>query len=246
MPPRPLLALLVVLPLGLTACGGSSGPATLTVFAASSLTEAFGELGRVYEQAHRDVKVRFVFAGSQELVERLRERQAADVLVTADEVTMTSATKLVGGREAVARTTMTIAVTPGNPKRIRGLADLTRPGLRVVLGAPTVPVGRYARQILTKAGLNVRVASEEISARSVLDRVRTGEADAGIVYVPDMRSAGAAASSVPIPATENVTARYLAAPIKKSGHPEAAGALVGWLTTAEAGKVLNKYGFTTP
>lgn len=250
MPPRPLLTrVAVVLALGpaaLAGCGGSPGPATLTVFAASSLKDVFGEMGKVYEHSHRDVRLRFVFAGSQELVQQLREREPADVLVTADEPTMTAAAKLVGGPRIIARNSMTIAVSPGNPKKVRGVADLVRPGLRVVLGAPTVPAGRYARQILRKAGLTVRAASEEISARSVLTRVRTGEADAGIVYITDMRSAGAAASSVPIPAAQNITAVYPAAPVGRSARRGAAAALVAWLTSAEAVKVLNRHGFRTP
>lgn len=228
------------------ACGGSGGPVTLTVLAASSLTEAFEELAGAYRRAQPDVRVRLALSGSQDLLERLREREPADVLVTADRPTMERGAEYVAGPgRIIAGNSMTIAVAPGNPRRIRRLADLDRRGLRVVLGGPQVPAGRYARQVLGKAGVRVR-AAEEISARAVLDRVRTGEADAGIVYITDMRAAGAAAGSVPIPAKLNVVAEYPAAPVRSSGHRDEAAALVAWLSSPAAQQVLRRHGFTAP
>jgi molybdate transport system substrate-binding protein len=237
----------VVLGLAMAGCGGASGGVTLTVFAASSLTESFGEIARVYERAHPGVRLRLTFSGSTDLVERLRERQPGDVLVTADRPSLDAAAKYAGEPVvAVASNSMTIAVAPGNPKRIRGPADLRRPGLRVALGAPMVPVGRYAHQVLAKSGGRIRPGSEEISSRMVLTRVRTGEADAGIVYITDLRAAGAAASSVPIPAEQNVTADYLAAPVAKSPHHEAATAFVSWLAGPACQQVLRRHGFLPP
>jgi len=227
-------------------CGKPSGPVTLTVFASESLTEAFTELGALYERS-RGVRVQPVFGGDLELVERLRDRQQADVLVTADETAMQEAAEHVESRRTViARNSMTIAVAPGNPRKVRGIADLARPGLRVVLGASMAPAGRYARRILAREGLTVRAVSEEISSRAVLTRVRTGEADAGVVYITDMRSAGAAASSVPIPADQNVTAAYPAAAVRDGEHPEAARALIDWLTSEQARTVLHRHGFALP
>ncbi|HEX2314194.1 MAG TPA: molybdate ABC transporter substrate-binding protein [Thermomonospora sp.] len=248
MPSRPLLsplAVCVTASVLLTGCGGSSGPGRLTVFASSSLTEALTELGARYGRSH-GLTVRFVFGGSSELVERLRDRQRADVLVTGDETAMGTAAKYVGPRRIIARNSMTIAVAPGNPRSVRGITDLARPRLRVVLGSAASPVGRYARQVLDKERLTVRPVSEEISARAVLTRVRTGEADAGIVYITDMRSAGVAASSVPIPAHQNVTVAHPAAPLTDSDHVDAAKALVAWLASPEAGAVLHRHGFAPP
>lgn len=228
-------------------CGGPSGPVTLRVLAASSLTDAFGEIGTAYGQTHKGVKVEVTFGGSQEMAEGLADREPGDVLVTADAASMDEAADhLTGRRRIVARNALTVAVSPGNPRRLQGVQSLTRPGLRVVVGAGTTPIGRYARQIFTKAGLTVRWSSEEISARAVLDRVRSGEADAGLVYITDLRSAGAAASSVPIPAAQNVTATYQAAAVKDTGHEDAAEGFVAWLATPDAQRLFNKYGFVTP
>ncbi|MFI0409713.1 molybdate ABC transporter substrate-binding protein [Actinomadura sp. 3N508] len=241
-----LLIALAVPGLG-TGCGGSSGPATLTVLAASSLTEVSDELGRAYAQENPSVKLRFEYGAAPDMADRLSDHDPADVLLAADTVSINEVKEqLAGPPRIVAQTSLTIAVGPGNPRRILRLSDLTRRGLRIVVGAGTVPVGRYTRQAFTKAGLTVRWSSEEISARAVLDRVRSGEADAGIVYVTDLRSAGVAASSVPIPADANVTATFPAATVQDSDHKDAATAFISWLTTPPAQALFNKHGFATP
>lgn len=241
-----LLVALAVAGLG-AGCGGSSGPTTLTVLATSSLTEVFDEIATAYAQEHPGVRLRFEFGASPEMADRLSDHDPGDVLVTADKASMNEADEyLAGRRRVIAHDSLTIAVGPGNPRRIRDLRDLTRRGLRVAVGAWTVPVGRYTRQVLAKAGLSVRWSSQEISARAVLDRVRSGEADAGIVYVTDLRSAGVAASSVPIPADVNVTAAFPAAAVRDGDHEKEAGAFVSWLITPAAQKLFNKYGFVTP
>jgi molybdate transport system substrate-binding protein len=244
---RRLTACLAGLLLGfisLTGCGGSSPTKTINVFAASSLTEVMAELSKRYQQTHRGMTVRTSFGGSQDLVAQLKDGKSADVLVTADVPTMNGAAKLVGQVRTIAHNAMTIAVAPGNPKHIQGLADLADPRLNVVLGSPSTPSGGYALQVFAKAGVTVVPKSEEIDVRSVLARVRTGEADAGIVYITDIKSAGAAASSVPIPAAQNVTAAYPAAVLDRSGHKRQAKTFVVWLTSPEAVAILTKYGFT--
>jgi molybdate transport system substrate-binding protein len=231
----------------LTGCGGSPAAKTITVFAASSLTEVMAELGTRYEQLHRGVTVETSFGGSQDIVAQLHDGRSADVLVTADLPTMTEAGSLAGkSRTVIAHNFMTIAVAPGNPKHIQGVADLADPRLRVVIGAPTTPSGRYALQVFAKAGVTVVPAREDIDVRSVLDRVRAGEADAGIVYITDIKSAGAAASSVPIAATRNVTATYVAAVLDRSGDKGQARSFVTWLTSPEAIAITTKWGFTPP
>ncbi|TDD38506.1 molybdate ABC transporter substrate-binding protein [Actinomadura sp. KC06] len=241
-----LLVALAVPGLG-AGCGGSSGPTTLTVLATTSLTEVSEEIATAYAQETPGIRLRFEFAAAPDMADRLSGHDPADVLVTADKTDIDESDDyLAKPHRIVAQTSLTIAVGPGNPRRVRGLHDLTRRGLRVAVGAGTVPVGRYTRQVFAKAGLTVRWSSEEISARAVLDRVRSGEADAGIVYVTDLRSAGVAASSVPIPAAVNVTAAFPAAAVQDSDHGEDANAFISWLTGPSAQKLFNKYGFATP
>lgn len=238
---RVLLALLLLLVL-LTGCGGS-GPTTITVFAASSLTDVMAELATRYGQTHRGVTVQASYGGSQELAAELKQGQPADVLVTADTASMDAIARLVERRRIIAHNTMTIAVAPGNPLHVKSVADLAGPRLRVALGAPSTPSGRYAQELFAKAGVTVVPKSEEIDVRTVLTQVRTGQADAGIVYVTDIASAGAAAASVPIPAAQNVIATYPAAVVRKTADEDSATTFVTWLTSPEATAILRTYGF---
>jgi molybdate transport system substrate-binding protein len=245
---RRLLAPVVALLVLTTGCAKQSTTTTLNVLAASSLTDVFGALGKTYELSHKNVRLQFTFAGSQELAAQVKDETPADVLATADQITMDG----LGGhvlaptRRVIAGNSLTIAVGPGNPHNIRGLADLARPAMRVVLAADNVPAGHYSRQSLVKAGVTLTPKSEEIDVRTVLTRVRTGEADAGIVYITDLRSAGHAASSVPIPAVQNVVTAYCAAALKDGENTGPSAAFVTWLGSAEAKSTLNEYGFTTP
>lgn len=248
MPSRPRLRIAVLLLSGLSlllsACGDSGGTATLNVFAASSLTDVMAELGTRYGQLHQDIVIKASYAGSQELDRRVKEgQQSVDVLVTADGASMDGVGRYVRNRRVIAHNSMAIAVAPGNPLHITGVAGLAGPGVRVVLGAPNNPSGRYAQEILAKAGVTVRPISTEIDARTVLTRVRTGEADAGIVYVTDLQSAGGAASPVAIPAVQNISAAYPAAVVKRGRHGAAAEAFIAWLASPEAQSIFNKYGF---
>ncbi|TYK48227.1 molybdate ABC transporter substrate-binding protein [Actinomadura decatromicini] len=245
---RPSVPLAVLaLPLLGAGCGGTSGPVTLTVLANTSLTEVFGEIGTAYAQERPGVRLRFEFGAAPELASRLSRHEPGDVLVTTDLASLDEESRYLGPqRRIVALSSMTIAVAPGDPLGIRDLRDLARPGLRVAVGAESVPVGRYTRQVFAQAGVAVRGSSQEISARAVLDRVRSGEADAGLVYVTDLASAGVAASSVPIPARLNVTAAFPATSIKDGDHAAETDEFLSWLVTPDARRLFNKYGFATP
>jgi molybdate transport system substrate-binding protein len=145
-------------------CGGSSGgheaDRTLTVFAASSLTAAMTKEAALFGREHPHVQVRFSFAGSQSLVAQLAQGAPADVLATADTASM-KATGLSGSR-VFAQNSLAVITAPGNPEHVRSLADLARPGLRVVLAGPTVPVGRAAAKALAAAGVRVQPVSLEL------------------------------------------------------------------------------------
>ena len=190
----PLVALLVALAVLAAACGSASDttagqPRELNVFAASSLTDAFTQLGSDFTAAHPDVKVSFNFAGSNDLVTQLQQGAPADVLATADTSNMDAAGDLVGTPQAFAGNKLMIAVEPGNPQHITGLADLARKDLKVVLAAPEVPAGKYAQEALGKAGVTVKPVSLEVSVKGVVTKISLGEADAGIVYVTDVAAA---------------------------------------------------------
>lgn len=166
-------------------CGGGSEDKRLTVFAASSLTRSLTEVAKTYEAQHAGADVVLSFAGSQSLVAQVEQGAPADVIATADEATMGRLRiRTVDPPEVFARNRLAVLATRASG--VRGLGDLARPGLRVVLGGPTVPVGRAARRALDDAGVAVRPVSLEPDVASVVAKVRNGEADAAVVYATDL------------------------------------------------------------
>ena len=223
-----------------SACGaGSAAPAAprVTVLAAASLTEAFEDL-------RRGTAVTFSFAGSQQLVAQVEAGAPVDVVATADRDAMDRLVqaRLVDPPRTFAANRLAIAVGPGNPARIEGLADLARDGLKVVLADPAVPAGRYARQALERAGVRVRPVSLELDVKAVARTVAAGEADAGIVYATDV----AAESSVAIPDASNVVATYPVAVVRASTNRAAAEAFVDRLLGPPGRDALTARGFLLP
>ncbi len=246
-----MAALLAVVALA-GGCGGDSAattgdqadrPRELSIFAAASLTEAFARIGDDFTAAHPDVEVTFNFAGSNDLVTQVRAGAPADVLATADTVTLDAAGDLVVDPRAFAANQLAIAVGPGNPKGITGLADLSRDDITLVLAAPEVPAGKYAVDVLSRAGVEVDPVSLEVTVKGVATKVALGEADAGLVFVTDIRAAAGDLDGVPIPAAENVTGLYAIAPVAASAHAEDAAAFVDFVLSPRGRRVLDDHGF---
>lgn len=233
-----------------SAVPGSSGIAgDVTVFAAASLTDAFTDLGEAFTTAHPAVEVTFNFAASSALVTQIGQGAPADVFASADTDSMARLTDIGGtGTAPTVFTTnrVQIIVGRGNPEGITGLADLAADGLIVVVCAPEVPCGRYARQILDDAGVDVAFASLEENARAVVSKVTLGEADAGIVYATDVLAAGGAADGVDIPAAANMRAEYPIAVTAEAPNPQAARAFVDFVLSAEGQEILALAGFASP
>ncbi|TGB11533.1 molybdate ABC transporter substrate-binding protein [Streptomyces sp. MZ04] len=220
--------------------------AELTVLAASSLTDVFETAGAAYEKKNPGTKVNFSFAGSQELAAQVDQGAPADALVTADTKTMDGLKSDTGKPTVIAKNRLVIAVGEGNPKKVAALKDLSDSGLKVVLAASEVPVGRYSKQILDAQDVDVKPVSEEPNVRAVLSKVELGEADAGLVYKTDAATSTEKTDAVKIPDGQNAIAEYPAATLKTSKHGEAAAAFVKWLSTPEAQKILRDAGFEKP
>lgn len=219
------------------------------MFATSSLTDAFTEVGAVFEEANPGTDVVLNFAASSELVAQINEGAPADVFASADLVTMTRLTDAgnnAGEPVVFATNFAEIIVAPGNPEGISGLADLADPGLTVMLCAPEAPCGRYAAQVLGRVGVTVRPKSYEESVTAVVTKVTLGEADAGIVYATDVRAAGDAAEGVAIPAKHNVVAEYPIAVTEQASNAAAAEAFVDFVLSNRGQEILASYGFLAP
>ena len=224
--------------------GGSTG--TLTVFAAASLRETFARIGADFEKDHPGAEVVFSHAGSSDLLAQIRQGAPADVFASADTRTMDKAAAdgLVAGDPVVfAENTLQIVVPQGNPARISRLADLTRPAVRVVVCAPEVPCGTATGKVAAAAGLTLRPVSEEASVTDVLGKVTTGEADAGLVYVTDVRSAGDKVVGVPFPESSAGVNSYPIAVLKDSEHASLAKQFVSAVTGPRGQAVLAAAGF---
>ena len=239
------------------ACGGAAQPTTappaisgsLTVFAASSLTDAFTRAGEDVKARYPATNFVFNFGSSSTLATQIANGAPADVYASADQTNMqkiVDAGLNAGVPSIFATNRLAIAVAPGNPKSVTSLADLARPGLVVVLAAPTVPAGKYAVDSLAKAGIRVTPVSQELDVRSVLNKVALGEADAGIVYVTDVLSAGTRVSSVEIPEQQQVIARYPAAVVRGAKNPGLATVFVDFLVSDGGQRVLAGFGFSRP
>ena len=226
---------------------GAVGP--LEVFAAASLGDAFKSEQTGFAASNPGARITFNFGGSQLLVSQVQQGAPADVVATADDRTMqvlADAGLLASPARVFASNHLAIAVARGNPKGIRALADLARPGIALVLAAPTVPVGAYARQALTAAGVVTSPRSLELDARAVLQRVSLGEADAGIVYVTDITSASASVEPVLIPSAYDVRAAYPIAVLKAAANPALARAFVAYVLSTEGRARLSRFGFGAP
>jgi molybdate transport system substrate-binding protein len=232
-----------------TAHAESTASGEITVSAAASLTGAFQQIAKDFQAAHPGFVVRTNFAGSPALVQQIREGAPVDVFASADEPNMkrvADAGELAAAPQVFARNRLEIVVAKGNPKKIAGLADLTKPGLVLSLCGPTVPAGRYAREAFVKAGLKAPETSQELDVKAIVSRVVLGEADAGIVYETDVRAAGDKAEGIAIPESSNVVARYPIAVLKEAPNRAAADAFVAYVLSPAGRATLEKAGFLAP
>ncbi|MEN6393955.1 MAG: molybdate ABC transporter substrate-binding protein [Anaerolineaceae bacterium] len=236
-------------------------PMTLTVLAAASLTESFTELGTLFEAAHPHIQVVFNFAGSQQLAQQLAEQAPADVFASASQKymkeTIDSGRVISGTDQIFAKNALVVIYPKANPAGLAALTDLTKPGLKLVLGAKEVPIGQYALDFLDKASQDPaygatfkddvlkNVVSYEDNVKSVVTKVVLGEADAGIVYLTDVTpDAAEKVDKIIIPDEINVIATYPMAAIADSAYPIEADAFVKFVLSEEGQAVLAKYNFT--
>jgi molybdate transport system substrate-binding protein len=183
-------------------------------------------------------------AASSALATQIVEGAPADVFASADETNMDRIADLIDEPTTVFATNrLQIVTEPGNPLGIASLDDLGDPSILFVTSAPEVPIGRYTAEVLTRAGVNVRPVSFEESVKGILTKVRTGEADAGIVYSTDVTAAGSSVTGVDIVDEYDVIARY---PIARLTNSEAAATFVDFVLSADGRSILDEFGFGAP
>ncbi len=215
--------------------------------AAASLTDAFSAIGTAFESQHPDTDVVFNFAGSSTLREQILEGAPVDVFASANMANMeavVAASDVSGGPEVFAGNTLEIAVPPGNPAGVTGLADFGRPDLLIGLCAEGVPCGDFGREALEAAGVAPSIDTDEPNVRALLTKIELGELDAGIVYATDIASADV--DGVEIPAADNVAATYPIAVIASAPNPDGARSFVDFVVSDAGREILSEYGFSPP
>jgi molybdate transport system substrate-binding protein len=233
--------------------GGSSSSTklsgTLVVFAATSLTDAFDKIGAEFHQANPGVTVKFNYNGSSSLATSINQGAPADVFASAAPAnmkTVTDAGNAADTPKTFASNQGEIMVEKGNPDHITSVSQLANPAVKVVVCAPEVPCGAVATAIFKNAGVTVKPVSEEQNVGGVVTKVTLGEADAGIVYVTDVKANEGKATGVAIPANQNDTTEYPIAELKAAPNPSAAAAFVSYVLGTQGQQVLASFGFQPP
>lgn len=263
-PPRSALLTLSVCA-GIAACVPSTRAAqrTLIVFAATSLTAPLEDGGATFHEAFPSLDLAFQFAGSQQLRTQLEEGAQADVFASADVEQMQAAVD--GGLvdpdrvRSLSSNQLVVVLAEGNPAGIQAIEDLARPGLKLALADPSVPIGRYTSEFLNAyaAGNGLgpefaeRVWSNAVSLEQnvggVGTKVASGEVDAGVVYRTDAISG--VAEGLPyldIPPAWSPPILYVIAPLIQAPNPPGAGEFVRWILSDDGQAVLAEFGFLSP
>jgi molybdate transport system substrate-binding protein len=225
---------------------------TLTVFAASSLTDAFEDIAVAFEADNPGVTVLLNVAGSSTLRTQIEQGAPADVFASANVFHMDALLEagLVTEVQRFARNRLVVISQP--EADIQTLGDMSREGVRLVIAAPQVPVGGYAREMLERLAARggqalvdailANVVSEELNVRQVASKVLLGEADAGVVYQSDAL-VFAELAVIPIADDVNVKAEYPIAIVRDASEVDVARAFSDFVLSEEGQRVLEAYGF---
>jgi molybdate transport system substrate-binding protein len=224
------------------AATGSPQQRPLTIYAAASLTDAFGSY---------DAGPRYSFGGSSTLETQIRNDAPADLFASAAPLHTQRLYRKGLVRKPVAFTTNRLAliVPRSNPAGIRSVYDLQRKPVKLVVAAPSVPAGRYTRTVLRRLGLSSvlsKVVSREPDVRAVAGKVALGQADAGFVYVTDARAVRKRVTAISLPERAQPSIRYEIAVVSRSTRKAAARAWISRLLSAKGQAALRSHGFLPP
>jgi molybdate transport system substrate-binding protein len=233
------------------AAGASSAGVSgkITVLAAASLTETFTQIGKDFQAANPGATVTFSYAGSSQLAQQITAGAPADVFASASPATMktvTDAGDATGTPAVFVKNQLVIAVPKGNPKGIKGLSDLTKPGVKVAECAKQVPCGAAALQALQAANVKLTPVTLEQDVKSALSKVKLGEVDAALVYRTDARSSSGDIDGIEFPESAKAINNYPIVALKNAPNPSGAAAFVAFVETPAEIKVLTDAGFQTP
>lgn len=218
----------------------------ITVLAAASLTEAFTTIGKQFKVLHPNVNIVFNFEASSAAAQQITAGAKVDVFASASPKNMTSLKTFVTTPTNFVSNSLEIAVPPDNPGKVTSLADLAKKSVTVALCQPQVPCGAVAKTVLANAKLKVTPKTLEPDVKSTLGKVELKAVDAGLVYVSDVKAAGAKVKGIVIPANVNASTEYPIATLTKAPNAVAAKAFLDYVVSAAGQQVLLAAGFATP
>ena len=249
-----LIAVMISVALG-AGCGGDEEEPTgegertrLVVSAAASMTDALGACSQDYP----DAEVRFQFAGSDELAAQIRRGVKPDVYAAANTRLPEELAEegLLSKPVVFATNELVLAVPRGSP--VAGLDDLAEPGVKIAIGSESAPIGEYTRELLAKLppgqekAILANVRSNEPDVKGIVGKLTQRAADAGFVYVTDVKAADGALEAIELPPALEPNATYGAGVVKGAKQPEAARAFVQGLAEGECADALQEAGFGAP
>ena len=222
----------------------SASTASITVFAAASLTGTFTQIGKQFEAAHPGDKVTFSFGPSSGLATQITNGAPADVFASAAPANMEQVVTAgdASNPQDFAKNIMEVAVPPSNPANVKSVNNLAKKSVKVALCQPQVPCGVVAAEVFKNAGITVKPVTLEADVKSVLAQVELNEVDAGMVYVTDVQAAGPKVKGVKIPADDNASTLYPIATISKSSHLSVAQAFVAYVLSPAGEQVSPRRG----
>jgi molybdate transport system substrate-binding protein len=231
-----------------TTSSASTVSGTITVFAASSLTKAFGTLAKQFEAAHPGTTVKLDFDASSALATQITQGAPADVFASASPKNMASVVSAGYATTSTnfAKNVMEVAVPPSNPANVTSVNDLAKSGVKVALCQPQVPCGSTAEKVFANAKITVKPVTLEANVAATLAKVELDEVDAGMVYVTDVLGAGSKVKGVTIPDSINASTEYPIAALSKATNSAGAAAFVSYVLSPAGTAVLTADGFEQP
>lgn len=228
----------------------TSEDVTLTVLAAASLQESFDEVAADFTAEHPGVAIEVNYAGSSTLVQNLQAGAPADVVATADEVSMDAATDFqladVDSRAIFAANTLVGIVPSDNPASVNSLEQATAAEVNLVVCAPQVPCGALSQAVAEAAGITLEPVSEEHQVSDVLGKVRSGQADAGLVYATEAALAPQEVTVFEIDGADEMLNYYPIARASNTDHPDVADQFIEHVLSDRGQDILTAHGFAAP
>ncbi len=220
----------------------------ITVLAAASLQGAFTTIGKMFTKAHPGTSVKFSFGPSSGLADQIKSGSPADVFASASPQNMRQVVSAGDASAPVtfAKNKMEVAVPPANPGHVTSVTSLSKSSVKTALCQPQVPCGFTAAKVFDKANISVKPVTLQPDVKSVLSQVELNNVDAGMVYVTDIKAAGAKVKGIEIPSADNASTAYPIATVSHSTNMPTAKAFMAFVDSPAGQKVLARDGFEKP